>query len=219
MPLNSPQIHLLQTTSSLLATLQIHTHFSYKPTTHQPPTPLTTMDAAAAANVAANANPENTLSWLAVTTLVVVGMFLGHRALCRHIISVDEATNLLRAAQNTITVTRYNPTTVFQAPTRTITRTTATTATKSWSEIVHLSPQFRVLAAAVPWKLMAHVVVVYLVFVFMCLGSAWWLRMKAANLDRRLAAVRRLHLDRIRKRPEGLGSWSVSTDDILDLPY
>jgi hypothetical protein len=176
------------------------------------------MDAAAAA-AAANAAPEHAISWLAITTLVVTSVVLGHRGLCRSAISLDEASNLLRAAQKTVTVTRYNPTTVLQAPTRTITRTITTSTFYPWSVAVDLRPQFRTLAIAMPWKLVAHVVVAYLAFVLVCLGAAWCLRLQERNHERRLAVAKRLRLDRIRKRPELLGSWSVSTDDILDLPY
>jgi len=197
--------------TNILSTIALCTNSSHQ--TCNLPTSgssLTTMDPAVVAN--ANAAPEQALSWLAVTTLVVAGIFLGRRALCRPSVSLEQFTDLMRAAQETVTVTRYHPTIVIHAPARTITHF-------SWSHAVELGPQVRQLAASVPWKFVAHLVVGYLGLVLLCLGVAWWLRRKGRNPDQRLASARPLCLNRIRKRPEGLGPWSVSTDDILDLPY
>ena len=178
------------------------------------------MDAAAAAAAAnANAAPEHAISWLAITTLVMTGIFFGHRALCRPSISLDEASNLLRAAQKSVTITRYHPTTVLQAPTRTVTHTVTTTSYFPWHRAADLGPQLRQLVGYISWDFVEKILKGYLVFAAMYLVVTLWLRLRGKNPEYRLAAARRSRQERIRKRSEALGQWSVSTDDILDLPY
>jgi hypothetical protein len=178
------------------------------------------MDAAAAAAANVNAAPQHVaISWLAVTTLFMTGMFLGHRAFCHPSITVDEATNLLRAAQKSITVTRYYPTTVIQAPTRTVTYTITSTSYFPWSRAAELGPKLRQLVGDLPWDTIDRILQCYIAFVMVYLVFHFWSNLRGRNPIRRLAVATRSRQERIRKRPERLGSWSISTDDVLDLPY
>ena len=59
----------------------------------------------------------------------------------------------------------------------------------------------------------------YIAFAIAYVVIGLFLRLKARNPVRRLAAFTRSRQERIRKRPERFGSWSISTDDILNLPY